>query len=134
MMSKYRAFAVLIFLGLLLVHCGCGRVTSLKRFPVHGTVTMPNGERINGSITFLPAEGQSGPAATATLAEGKYEFDSDNGPTVGPHTVTIRRLVSRSDTMKAISAKQKPLVNAEWTLKADITAESQGLLDFTIDK
>jgi hypothetical protein len=134
MMSKCRAFAVLIFLGLLLMHCGCGRVTNLKRFPVHGTVTMPNGERINGSITFLPEEGQSGPAATATLAEGKYEFDSDNGPTVGPHIVKIRRLVSRSAPVKASEAKQKPLTNAEWILKADIKVESQGLQDFTIDK
>ena len=134
-MSKYRAFAVLILLGLLLLPCGCGGEPGPVRLPVHGTVTMASGERLNGSITFLPAEGQSGPSATTKLEEGKYEFDRTNGPTAGPHTVKMRRVVSRADSLKAIAAKQRPRESgAEWTLSADVTDSGQYLQDFTVGK
>jgi hypothetical protein len=135
MTKEIRAFAVLILLGLLSLLCGCGSETRVKRSPVHGTVTMASGERLNGSITFLPAQGQSGPSATTSLAEGKYEFDRTNGPATGPHTVIIRRVVTREDSLKAIRAKQKPRENgAEWTLSADVSETGQGVQDFNIDK
>jgi hypothetical protein len=102
---------------------------------MHGTVTLASGERLNGSITFLPAEGQSGPSATTKLNAGKYEFDSTNGPTAGPHTVILKRVVGRADTLKAIEAKQRlPENGAEWTLSVDIADNGQYLQDFTLDK
>ena len=135
MMSKCRAFAVLILLGLLSLDCGCGGEQDLNRLPVHGTVTMASGERLNGSITFLPAQGQSGPSVTTKLDEGKYEFDRTNGPTAGPHTVIIKRLVSRADSLKAIAAKQPSRVSgAEWTLSADVADNGQYLQDFTLNR
>jgi hypothetical protein len=135
MMSECRAFVVLILLAFLSLLCGCGRETEVDRFPVHGTVTMASGERLNGSITFLPAQGQSGPSATTKLEEGKYEFDRTSGPTAGPHTVIIRRVVSRADTLKAIAAKQRPRENgAEWTLSADVAKNGQYVHDFHLDK
>ena len=135
MMSKCRAFAVLILLGLLSLHCGCGPGDRVDRLPVHGTVTMASGERLNGSIAFVPAQGQSGPSATTKLDEGKYEFDRTNGPTTGPHTVIIRRVVSRADSLKAIAAKQQTRENgAPWTLSADVADDGQYLQDFTLDR
>jgi len=134
-MIKCRAFAILILLALLSLPCGCGSETRLSRLPLHGTVKMPNGEQLNGLITFLPAEGQSGPSANAKLDQGKYEFDRENGPTVGPHTVKIRRVVSRADSLEAMRAKQQPQVNGqEWTLSADLTDNGQYVQDFTINK
>jgi hypothetical protein len=134
-MGESRAFAVLILLGLLSLQCGCGRGHRVTRLPVHGTVTMASGERLNGSITFVPAQGRGGPSATTNLAEGKYEFDRTNGPTAGPHTVIIRRVVSRADSLKAIAARQPIRENrAEWTLSADVAENGQYLQDFTIDK
>jgi hypothetical protein len=130
-----RVLSALILLGLLPLLCGCGSESSLDRLPVHGTVTMASGERLNGSITFLPAEGQSGPSATTKLNAGKYEFDSTNGPTAGPHTVIMKRVVSRADSLKTIEAKQRiPENGAEWTLSVDIADSGQYLQDFALDK
>ena len=134
-MRKCRAFAVLILLGLLSLQCGCGSESSVVRLPVHGTVTVASGERLNGSITFVPAQGQAGPSATTKLDEGKYEFDLTNGPTAGPHTVIIKRVVSRADALKAIKAMQPSRENgAEWTLSADVADKGQYLQDFSLNK
>jgi hypothetical protein len=135
MMRVCRPFAVLILLGLLSLHCGCSRESPVNRLPVHGTVTMASGERLNGSITFVPAQGQSGPSATTKLDEGKYEFDRTNGPTAGPHTVIMKRVVSRAASLKAIAAKQRSRDNrAQWTLEADVVDNGQYLQDFSLGK
>lgn len=42
-----------------------------------------------GSISFLPAEGNRGPAAISQIASGRYSFSRDTGPTPGPHRVVI---------------------------------------------
>ncbi len=121
--------------GLLSLFCGCGSESRMTRLPMHGTVTMASGERLHGSITFNPAQGQSGPSATTKLDDGKYEFDRTNGPVAGPHTVIIKREISRTDSLRGIAAKQRPRQNgAEWTLSADVSDKGQYLQDFTIDK
>jgi hypothetical protein len=135
MMSKRRAFAVWILLGLLSLHCGCGSEHGVDRLPVHGTVKMAGGELLNGSITFRPKKDKPGPSATTNLAEGKYEFDSTNGPTAGPHDVIIRRVVKRADAHQPIAAKQGNQENGtEWNLSADVVDNGQYLQDFTLDK
>jgi hypothetical protein len=103
--------------------------------PMHGALTMKNGEQLNGSITFLPAKGHSGPSATTKVEEGKYEFDRENGPSTGPHTVVVIRKVTRAASMKAIAAKQQTGENGQqWTLAADVKDDGQYKLDFTLDK
>jgi hypothetical protein len=135
MMRECRAFVVMVLFGILSLLCGCDSETHVKRFPVHGTVTMASGEKLNGSITFLPAAGHSGPSATASLVEGQYTFDRTNGPAAGPHQVIITRIVSRADSMKAIAAKQPPKANlAKWTFSAELTDDGPGVQDFTINK
>ncbi|MBN2580714.1 MAG: hypothetical protein JXB10_17140 [Pirellulales bacterium] len=134
LMGGCRAFAVLILLGFLSLNYGCGRGHHAERLPVRGTVTMASGERLNGSITFVPVRGRSGPSATTKLDAGKYEFDRTNGPTAGPHAVIIKRVVSRTDSMKTIAAGQRSQENiAEWTLSADIVDNGHYLQDLTID-
>jgi hypothetical protein len=134
-MWKYRALAILAFMGLFPLSFGCGGDTSLDRIPLHGTVTAADGERFNGAITFLPVEGQSGPAATALLVDGKYEFDRVDGPTKGPHSVQVRRTTGRSIPGKASAAKQQANSSkTEWTLSAEVADDGQYLLDLTLDK
>jgi hypothetical protein len=135
MKRECRFFAVLILLGLFSSICGCSSEHGPDRLPLHGTVTMPNGERLSGSITFIPAQGHTGPSATAKLEEGKYEFDRTNGPTAGPHSVILRRVVSRADSQKAIRENQPNRENgAEWTLSADVAENGKYLQDFTVGK
>lgn len=134
MISKHSAFAVLGILGLVTLPCGCGEGTSLNRTPVHGTVKMASGEQINGSITFIPAGGHSGPSATTELEQGKYKFDNNNGPTAGPHTVIIKRIVSRTASRKP-TANKPPLENGvQWTLSAEVSGDGKTPQDFSIDK
>jgi hypothetical protein len=42
-----------------------------------------------GSISFLPDAGHRGPAASTAIIAGEYRFDSENGPTPGPHRVIV---------------------------------------------
>jgi hypothetical protein len=105
----------------------------LKRLPVHGAITMASGEHLNGSITFIPTKGQSGPSATATVEEGKYQFNRNDGPTEGPHNVVVRRVVTHEAMLKAVAAKKPNRKNgAEWTRTADVKDDGQFLQDFAL--
>src|SRR5437016_13607117 len=76
---------------------GCGGSSSVERLPVHGTVALAGGETISGSISFVPAKGASGPAATVSLIDGEYQFDRSNGPGAGPHQVIVQRVIPKSE-------------------------------------
>lgn len=130
-MNSHRTTVVLILLGLATLLVGCDRG---KRLPVYGTVTLVNGEKPSGSITFLPAKGRAGPAATTKLAEGSYKFDRSNGPTAGPQTAMIKRFVSRADALQAIADKKViPQTKTEWTCSADVLDNDQYLHDFSLE-
>jgi len=106
----------------------------VERLPVHGTVTLVSGEKLSGAITFLPAEGRTGPAATAKLTKGSYKFDRSNGPTAGPQTVIIKKIVPRSSTLKSLADKQPiPITKAVWTQSADVSDDGHYLHDFTLE-
>jgi hypothetical protein len=134
MTKKYRVPAVLGVVGVLLLACGCGKETRLQRVPMHGTITMKSGEQLNGSITYQPEPGHKGPTANATVKDGKYEFDRVNGPTAGPHTVTITRIVSRDASMRTGRGQQPLGDRAKWTFSAEAADDGQCVKDFTIDK
>ena len=68
---------------------GCGENDPWPRVPIGGNVTVGGSQTFDGSITFLPAEGTSGPSATATVTGGSYQFQPSNGPVAGPHRVII---------------------------------------------
>ena len=120
-------------LGLFLLHSGCSRGTKLDRLPVHGTVTLANGEKLNGSITFLPTEGLAGPAANARLKEGSYQFDFENGPTAGPHTVMIKRIDSRSRAPQMQADDSATPRKSEWNRAVELTNDGQNIQDFQLD-
>lgn len=134
MTKKCRIPGALVFVGLLLVACGCSRETRLQRVPMHGTITMKSGEQLNGSITYQPEPGHKGPIANATVKDGKYEFDRVNGPTAGPHTVTITRIVSRNDAMRTGRVQQPLGDRAKWTFSAEVADDGQCVKDFAIDQ
>jgi hypothetical protein len=129
---------VLLGLGILLDGCGKGGVV---RLPVHGTVALSNGENLSGSITFRPVEGSPGPAAIATLTDGRYQFDRGDGPTAGPHRVIVMRTVSKRTLLESRGSKTSPASKAaaagaeakmEWTLSADVADDGAYQCDFTL--
>ena len=99
------AAGILLAVGGLIVGCGKG---GPARFPVHGAVSRSDGEKVNGSITFLPSEGLTGPAATASLIESEYRFDRENGPTAGPHQVIVHKITSKRSVLEALRPRSRP--------------------------
>lgn len=130
MVNSRRAITNSILLGLALLVVGCGKGTSVKRFPVYGAVTLVSGEKLNGSITFLPASGRKGPAATTALVDGNYRFDRNNGPAAGLQTV----IVSEARTARSLPTKRVvEKTRREWTLSIDVTDDGQYSHDFTLE-
>ena len=86
-----------VSIGLLIVtlaSTGCGpSEAGPERVTASGTVTGV----ANGTISFLPAEGTTGPSATASIVDGRYCFDKTNGPVAGSYNVVI---VPRRDIPK----------------------------------
>jgi hypothetical protein len=69
---------------------GCG---GERRVSVAGNVTL-DGEPIpEGSITFIPDQGNHGPTAGGEIIDGEYRVESASGPMTGPHRVEIRATV-----------------------------------------
>ena len=100
---------------------------------MHGTVTLANGEKPNGSITFLPAKGATGPAATTTLVEGSYQFDRRNGPMTGSKTVIVKRFVPRANVLQTLTNKKAiPQTKTEWTQSVEVSDDGQYLHDFIV--
>lgn len=68
---------------------GCGGDAERGRVPLHGSVYV-EGERVTeGSISLLPAQGHSGPAASTSITNGQYAFTKETGPTAGPHRAVV---------------------------------------------
>src|SRR4051794_10110705 len=101
LLKRHKAIAACLLLGLLPLAAGCPAKGALDRLPIHGTVTLPGGEKLNGAISFLPASPASPhgsnprPSARTKLTEGSYQFDRSDGPTAGPQQVLIQRIVPR---------------------------------------
>ena len=128
----------LVALGTLVV--GCGEDHS-ARLPIWGTVSCATREKLNGSITFLPAKGKPGPAATTSLVDGEYHFDRNNGPTAGPHRVIVNKFVPKDAMLKSLAFKTSPASREApvargdktvWTLSADVPTEAPYQCDFKL--
>jgi hypothetical protein len=126
----FRTRASIVLLCLAWAVAGCQRPSQIVRLPVHGAVTV-GGESLSGSITFVPAKGESGPAATTKVEEGKYAFDRNHGPTAGPHIVIMRRLHGREGGPSA--GGQEPRNNGtECSRTADLADDGQYQCDFAL--
>ena len=61
-----------------------------KKAEVSGTVSFNGVEIEEGSIQFIPVEGNSGPAAGGIIKNGRYHISRDNGVTVGKNRVELK--------------------------------------------
>ena len=113
------------------VFSGCGGGDGAGRLPVGGRVVGPSQEAISGSLSFAPAPGRTGPGATASIVNGKYQFDQSDGPHAGTHEVIIRRRMEKP----LASERQSPATAAksEWTRTVEIPAKPPYQVDFQLD-
>ncbi len=61
----------------------------MPRQAIEGRVQVDSIDVVSGSISFLPSEGNAGPAASTAIIEGVYRFAEDSGPYPGPHRVVV---------------------------------------------
>ena len=79
---------LLLFATCMFLWSGCTQGDPNKA-SVSGMVTF-NGEPIaNGSITFIPTEGNGGPSAGGSILAGKYSIAQSKGPMIGMNRVEI---------------------------------------------
>ncbi|MDZ7617037.1 MAG: hypothetical protein U1E05_08535 [Patescibacteria group bacterium] len=73
------------------VACGCSRSDGPTRYPVSGAVTHGGQPIAGGQVEFEPdgSKGNRGPAAYATIRQGKFATDKGEGTVGGPHVVRI---------------------------------------------
>jgi len=85
---------------------GCGAKSGPVRLPIVGKVVASNGSLFTGTISFLPADGQSGVAANAAVKDGSFQFDTTNGPTSGKHKIVVMEVPSKAKSLAAIKSAE----------------------------
>jgi hypothetical protein len=114
---------------------GCARVDGPARIAVFGTVTSEAGEPVSGMISFLPQTGTEGPAATASLIDGTYQFTTKNGPVAGRYRVLVVKQsadwqfksapTSADDgpSMTGATPDDQPAASEEWSFTANVSPD-----------
>ena len=97
---------------------GCRQSSGPNRLEVHGKVVQDGKPLETGTISFLPAEGVTGPAASTLIEKGIYKFTKDDGPVAGAHKVLIN--VTPVQQSKLTGQPAKPAGKTEWTFAADV--------------
>lgn len=134
--------------SLIPVLSGCGSEPGPARAAVEGVVTLDGQNLAAGVIRFIPAEGNSGPAAGAVIKDGVYRLAEGEGPVIGRQRVEIEatdHLGFEADDEQAYASavterKGKPLpknpvpdkYNRQSTLVADIKADDVNKNDFAL--
>jgi hypothetical protein len=130
------------FAWLLLGAAGCRHDDGVARLPLSGTVSRAGGEKVNGSISFLPAQGRAAPAAVGSIVKGEYRFDKTNGPTAGASQVVIRpqavKRASQPGTGGNPPTAGKPAgpqraPKTEWEFPVAVPADGPYRFDFKLD-
>src|SRR5262245_25920513 len=68
---------------------GCGGSDGPQRAAVEGTVNFDGEPVLEGTITFIPAEGTEGPTAGGAIDNGQFKISAELGPVVGKQSVAI---------------------------------------------
>ena len=77
---------IILSLIALLLAVGCGKVDSGRR-PVAGKIRGAEGR--SGIVSLVPDDSRRGFSVRAKISNGRFEFDTQNGPVPGPHAVSI---------------------------------------------
>lgn len=109
---------------------GCGADDGLPRVAVTGSVMMNSEGLPAGGISFVPAEGHSGPAANGAVEEGYFAFSSSDGPVPGPHVCTITFTPTKDELIR-LRADGKE-IKTSWEFPVTIPEKSSFERHFTL--
>jgi hypothetical protein len=121
---------------------GCGGSGGVPRLSLYGTVAHPSGDKIDGSISFVPDQGRSGFSAVTSVVQGAYRFDKTTGPTAGPHRVIVTRTAGKEKKqmptgppkgqVKAVKNAPATGQSGPWTFTRDIPEKGPYQIDFQL--
>jgi hypothetical protein len=114
-----------------------------NRSEVSGTVRLNGKDIEEGSINFIPVEGNTGPGAGAVIQNGKYHVSRDKGVTPGKNRVEIRafrntgRMMQHPMGSPGVLIEERvpafpPSFNDESTLVRDVQRD-RDVIDFDIN-
>lgn len=126
---------------------GCGD-SGPPRFAAEGTVLLDGAPLPAGVIRFLPQGETKGPAASATIENGKFALDTSNGPVAGQHRIEIEATGHEGfavDDEQAYAQKASttrapvippnpvpPMYNRQSTLSKTISPEGPNTFEFLL--
>ncbi len=121
---------------------GCTGGDGPDRVPMRGSVTRDGSPVAQGTVSLLPAEGHSGPAATTAIEQGRFEFDGTNGPAAGPHRLVVSLGLDKADFL-ATAGKEgagrgrtgPPVAPSagRWEFRVDVPKQGPFEYDITLD-
>lgn len=128
---------------------GCGSVDeegAKGRQAVTGSVSLDGSPLAEGSIQFVPKDPNLGAPVGATIADGKYAIEKEQGPLPGSYAVKIDSIEGGSapkSAAEALENAERPTkivaknrvaakFNAKTKLSAEVKAEGPRSLDFEV--
>jgi hypothetical protein len=132
-----RTVLPMLVCGAVCTGCSGGGGDEIPKHEVSGTVTLKGQPLAEGTISFVPADGQ-GPTAGAAIQEGQYTAQVPPGPKrVEIHAVKVvgqRKMFDTPDspTVDVTEELVPPQYNTESTLHADVQDDRDDL-NFTLE-
>ena len=113
---------------------GCSGDNGPELYSVSGAVSLDGGELKQGSITFVPKEGTSGPSGGAEIKDGVYSVPKEKGLAAGKYRVEIRAIMKTGKKVEAGSPSPpgtmvdeiKEAIPARYNTNSDLEAEISG--------
>lgn len=136
------SFALAIVFFSLAILPGCGKDNPLGRLPVSGTVTFQGKPLDQGSIEFAPVDPLGKTKAGASITEGRYSIETDQGLAPGTYIVRIFSSEGGAGAAKdampgtrptAIPRERIPAVyNVNSRLQCEVSQSGENVHDFTL--
>jgi hypothetical protein len=145
--SKWAAQLSVLAAVLVPFMIGCGAPEGPERIALSGTVKFDGNHLPAGVIRFLPAGGTQGPATSATIQNGRYEFTKKDGPILGAHRIEIEATeylgfamddeaafaANIQQNRRALPKNPVPdIYNRQSTLNADVAVEGPREFNFEL--
>lgn len=108
----------------LAVSAGCGGPQGPTRIAVKGKIEQGGKPVPVGSISYLPAPGNAGPAANTSIKDGEYRFTKEDGPITGAHVVEISTAIPSKEPPPPSAVPKK----TKWEFK-DVAVSETGPLE-----
>ena len=115
---------------------GCSGSGDEKRVEFKGSVSYRGRPLVRGTVSVLPAEGQSGAATMVVIEQGRFHFQKSDGPVPGPCRIVV--LVNPEDWEAMVvpedqrSMEPEP-VTKRWEFRVDVPEESPFQHDLELD-